>query len=106
MYHRPLPGTAMPKRPFNRENQAATAGLIAGMLAFMLFAMNIYARQISAVPKPGLVWPAVLFVPSFALTAWVLWNNFANKLARAGATLVVAVAALLLIGFAFPGVVL
>lgn len=105
MYPRTPAGTAMGKRPFNRENQAATAGLIAGMLAFMLFAMNIYARQISAVPKPGLLWPALVFVPSLALTAWVLWNNFANKLARAGATLVVAVAALLLIGLAFPGVV-
>lgn len=92
----------MGKRPFNTENQAATAGLMAGGLAFALFAMNIYARNLAAVPRPGLLWPTVLFVPSFALTAWVLWKNWRNKLARAGATLVVAVGFLLALGFAFP----
>lgn len=96
----------MGKRPFNRENQAATVGLTAGGMALLLFAMNIYARHLPEVPRPGLVWPAVLFVPSLALTAWVLHNNFRNKLARAGATVVVAVAFLLAVGAAFPGVFL
>lgn len=93
----------MGKRPFNTENQAATAGLMAGGLSFALFAMNIYARNLPEVPRPGLLWPLVLFVPALALTAWVLRRNFRNKLARAGATLVVAMAFLLGVAAVWPG---
>lgn len=92
----------MGKRPFNTENQAATAGLMAGGLSFALFAMNLYAQNLPEVPAPGLLWPALLFVPAVALTGWVLWINFRNKLARAGATLVVAMAFLLAVAAVFP----